>query len=243
MKYKLPDDKFKEIKTDISKKEFDELTLRENIKMYCRVCDCPFMQSKNIVIKSFKNGFTSGFCSRNCSNKFKKNQVSQLCEECQIPIMVRKWQYDNYNHFFCSYHCSAKFRAKNKKTGDNRSKIEEFIELKIKEKFPDLILLTNDRQLLNGLELDFYFPSLKIGIELNGITHYEPIYGIDRLTRSKDSDKRKMILCNEIGIELAVINISQFKYFTEKSGDIVFQEIEKIISPLHQYQIKNQTEL
>lgn len=56
--------------------------------------------------------------------------------------------------------------------------------------------------MLNGLELDFYFPKLKLAIELNGITHYEPIYGLDRLTRSLGSDKRKMLLCYEKNVKI-----------------------------------------
>jgi hypothetical protein len=243
MKYQLPDDKFTELKTNISKKEFDELTLRESIKMNCRVCNCIFTQTKNIIVKSFKNGFTSGFCSRNCSNKFKKNEVTTQCKECEKEIIVSSYRYKNNSNCFCSYYCGTKHRNKNKTSGYKRSKIEFYIEEKIKTNFPLIELKCNETKTLEGLELDFYFPSLKLAFELNGITHYEPIYGIDRLERSKDSDKRKMAKCMELGIELAIIDISRYKYFTEKSGEIVFQEIEKIISPLYQYQIKHQTKL
>jgi len=110
--------------------------------------------------------------------------------------------------------------------------MEAFIENKIIETYPNLGLLCNDRELLHGLELDYFFPSLKLAIELNGITHYEPIYGIDRLTRSQDSDKRKMLLCYDKGIELAVIDISFIKDFSKKRGLMVFEEIKKIIDPL-----------
>lgn len=92
--------------------------------------------------------------------------------------------------------------------------------------------ICNDRKLLKGLELDFYFPDLKLAFELNGITHYEPIYGIDRLKRSQDSDKRKMSFCYELGIELAIIDISFIKYFKIKNGLKIFSEIEKILRPL-----------
>ena len=32
-------------------------------------------------------------------------------------------------------------------------------------------------------ELDFYFPQLKLAIEINGIVHYEPIYGSNKFDK------------------------------------------------------------
>ena len=112
--------------------------------------------------------------------------------------------------------------------------MESYIEAKIKKEFPQLDFICNDRKLLGGLELDFFFPSLKLAFELNGITHYEPIYGKDRFDRSNENDKRKMILCYEQGVELAVVDTSHIKYFKEKSGDKIFEEFVKILSPLVQ---------
>jgi len=43
------------------------------------------------------------------------------------------------------------------------------------------------------------------------------------------------ISCYEIGIELAIIDISKYKYFSEKSGDKVLSEIDKILSPLYEH--------
>lgn len=238
MKNSVDETMYSKLLTDVTIENFNKLKMNEYIELKCRICDKFFKQTKGMILKSFNNGFNSGFCSRNCSNKSKKNKIDSKCEECGLNIQIRKWQHDNYNHFFCSYTCSAKYRNKNKTSGYKRSKIEAFVENKIKENFPKLVFKCNERKLLNGLELDFYFPEIKLGIELNGITHYEPIYGLDRLTRSKDSDKRKMILCNEIGVELAVINISQFKYFTENCKKIIWKEIEEILFPLASFSCK-----
>ena len=57
---------------------------------------------------------------------------------------------------------------------------------------------------------------------------------IDRFTRSQESDNKKMIMCYEKGIELAVIDISKIKYFKEDKGLMIFEEMNKIISPLLQ---------
>ncbi len=223
---------FEDLITEVKKEEFERLKGVEKIDLRCRVCGVAFSQTKAMILKSFKAGYTSGFCSRNCGNKFKFNQVSTQCKECQVPIMVRHYQKTHYKHNFCSYSCSAKYRNKHKTTGTIRSKLEIWLEAQIKQNYPDTIMIPNDRKLLGGLEIDFYFPVLKFGIELNGITHYEPIYGIDRLTRSLDSDKRKMSLCQEKGVELAVINVSQFKYFTDTCRETTWKEIENILSQL-----------
>lgn len=225
---------FKDLNTKITEHEFDMLKHSDTFELTCRVCQKLFKQTKGIIVKSFKSGYSSGFCSRSCSNKFKKNQVQTICEECGISIIIRKYSYDHDKHHFCSYSCSTKYRNRNKKTGYNRSKIEIYIENKIREDFPNLLFCPNNREILDGLELDYYFPNLKLAIELNGITHYEPIYGLDRLTRSQDSDKRKMCLCYEKGIELAVIDISAFKYFTDKFKEKIWQEVHNLLLPFVQ---------
>ena len=225
-------EKFDQLITKITKEQFDELKGCDKIELQCRICTQTFEQKKSIILKSFKQGYTSGFCSRNCSNKFKINKVNTECEECGKEISVRAYQRKTYKHSFCSYSCSAKYRNRHKTNGIIRSKIEIYIENKIKQNYPTLNVMSNDRILLEGLELDFYFPALKLGIELNGITHYEPIYGEDRLTRSKDSDKRKMIQCYENDIELAVIDVSGAKYLTQKWKDIYWNEVNQLLANL-----------
>jgi len=87
-----------------------------------------------------------------------------------------------------------------------------------------------------GSELDFYFPELKFAIELNGIFHYEPIYGEDKLERIQDNDKQKMLMCYEKGIELAIIDSSHIKNLTKnhkhKMESIIDSLLEKVLSRL-----------
>ena len=68
--------------------------------------------------------------------------------------------------------------------------------------------------------------------ELNGIFHYEPIYGKDKLDKIKNNDNRKFQACLEKNIELAIIDISSVGHFTEKRGadflSIVVDIIEKV---------------
>lgn len=66
--------------------------------------------------------------------------------------------------------------------------------------------------------LCIYIPSLKLAFELNGIFHYEPIYGEDKLNQIQNNDIEKNKSCINEGIKLCVINTSEQKYFKEKSS-------------------------
>jgi len=89
----------------------------------------------------------------------------------------------------------------------HRSRFELETELMIKQEFPKLFFFTNDREILNGLELDFYFPDLKIAIEINGPLHYKDIYGEQKFKIYQQNDKRKKDECNKKNIQLFSINI------------------------------------
>ena len=82
-----------------------------------------------------------------------------------------------------------------------------------------------------GSELDIYIPSLKLAFELNGIFHYEPIYGDKKLNETQANDGNKFQACQAAGISLCVIDTSGQKYFKPASSqrflDIITQIIEK----------------
>ena len=46
---------------------------------------------------------------------------------------------------------------------------------------------------------------MKLAIEINGIFHYEPIFGPDKLTQIQNNDKAKLRACDEKGIDLIII--------------------------------------
>lgn len=58
---------------------------------------------------------------------------------------------------------------------------------------------------LNRQSLDVYIPSLKIGIEYQGMQHYEPIEyfgGEEHFFRQQENDRKKRKLCEDNGIRL-----------------------------------------
>ena len=95
--------------------------------------------------------------------------------------------------------------------------------------YPNLKIEYNQTNAING-ELDIYIPSLKLAIELNGIFHYEPIYGKEKLHAMKTNDKRKFQACLERGIELCIINTGKTS-FSEKTADKYLDIIKNLVAP------------
>ena len=60
-------------------------------------------------------------------------------------------------------------------------------------------IIKHDRKILNGKEIDIYLPSLKIGIEYNGLLWHSDKY------RNKEDILNKYNLCQEKGIFLIII--------------------------------------
>jgi hypothetical protein len=109
---------------------------------------------------------------------------------------------------FCNHSCATSYNNDHKTTGSNRSKLEKWLEQQLTILYPNLEIHYNLRNSINA-ELDIYIPSLKLAFELNGIFHYEPIFGEDRLLSAKTNDERKFQACLEHGIELCIIDTSK----------------------------------
>ena len=110
------------------------------------------------------------------------------------PAQARKRKY-------CSGTCRNKIN--NKLIKGTRSKAEQQLEEHLTKYYPNLLVKYNDRELLNGLEVDVYIPELKLVLEWNGIFHYRNIQ--KRTNRIKESDIEKQLLCKKLGLDLYVI--------------------------------------
>ena len=86
----------------------------------------------------------------------------------------------------------------------------------------------NRKDAINS-ELDIYIPELKLAFELNGIFHYESIYGSEKLNQIQNNDNRKFQACLEQGIELCIIDTSWIKHNTLPKMTKVLSIVEKVI--------------
>lgn len=167
------------------------------------------------------------FCSTVCTGIYRRTKIKVSCVTCnkiieKIPSNIKK-------NNFCSLSCSSKYNATHKTTGTNRSKLEKYIEQYLSEKYPKILVFYNDTKAI-GKELDIYIPSLNLAFELNGIFHYEPVYGVDKLNRTQTNDLSKTLLCHEHKIDLCVIDTTIQKYFKESTSQIFLDIITNIIN-------------
>jgi hypothetical protein len=211
--------------------EFKIAKSRELIPFKCPICSKIFYRPKNYVQQKIKKGIIMLYCSSHCSATNPEKDMTFNCECCGKDIYRKKSQLKKVKHYFCSRSCAAKYNNAHKSKGYRRSKLEKYIEANLTEIFPNLEILYNDRKTLpSGLELDIYVPSLKLAFELNGVFHYIPIFGKDKLNLIQDSDYIKMSECQDLDINICVIDVSKEKHFTEKRGIKYLEIIKSFIS-------------
>lgn len=151
------------------------------------------------------------------------------CLNCKKNFLKVASEIRKTENHFCSSSCAATYNNTHKTTGTRRSKLEAYLEEQLQVLFPELEILFNDKTAINS-ELDIYIPSMELAFELNGIFHYEPIFGEDKLNQIQNNDGNKFQKCQENQISLCIIDTSSQKRFTELSSkkylDIIISIIE-----------------
>jgi len=189
----------------------------------CDTCNKSFNRSaRDLASRRCRNVLLS-FCSRGCHKKYRQKQAS--CLNCNATFIIPKCQ----DRKFCSKSCAAKYNNVHKTKGTKRSKLEQWIELRLTELYPNLEMHFNRKDTI-GSELDIYIPSLKLAFELNGLFHYEPIFGTDKLKQIQDNDTNKFQKCQKLGISLCIIDTSGQKYFKQSTSQKYLNIIVTVIS-------------
>lgn len=195
----------------------------------CRKCGKQTARSIGRYNESIKNGWNI-FCSIECRYAFQEKGTEFCCSWCSKIIKKTPGQIRQIiTNVFCSKSCAARYNNRHKHTGTKRSKLECFLENQLKSNFPDLIFFCNTKQPI-GSELDFYFPALKLGVEINGILHYKPIYGLEKLKRIRKIDQEKIDKCVEAGIALHIFDVSGEPHLTEKVKDKHWKSIKELVT-------------
>lgn len=195
----------------ITQQDFEKLKHNENVLLKCEVCSEQYYRTKHSITSKYKlKGVFPRFCSRTChSNSMKREDVN--CQHCMQSFKPKK----STTKKFCSSSCSASFNNMHKTYGIRRSKLEYYLEENLIKLYPDLIINFCNKEVI-GSELDIYIPSLKLAFEIQGIFHYEPIYGEEKLKQIQKNDNLKLKNCLSFGIKL--IQIKAIEKFTKKSS-------------------------
>jgi very-short-patch-repair endonuclease len=85
------------------------------------------------------------------------------------------------------------------------------------------------------LHIDLFLPQLSIAIEVDGPSHFEPVWGEEALQRAQDYDNKKTGLL--IGKQIKLIRIKQKRDFSKSRANIIFgRVIEAIVDIQNQGQ-------
>ncbi len=202
-------------------------------KLPCRCYGCNevfYLTKRRIQQTSCKSHKSKGtFCSTTCYRSFTIKRKCIKCCNCNTEFEINNSDLKKSKNHFCSLSCAATYNNKHKTNGNRRSKLEKYLEIELIKRYPDLEIQFNNKTAINS-ELDIYVPSLKLAFELNGIFHYEPIFGEDKLTQIQNNDNRKFQACLEQGIELCLVDTSQQKYFKVNTSEKYLKIIVNIIN-------------
>ena len=215
-----------------TEEEFKLAKSNDLLPCKCLYCNKKYNQTKHDLQTSLNPNHhrIGNYCSKECQSMAQITQVKVNCANCNKEIWKKQSQLKkscNGNHF-CSQTCAATYNNTHKTKGNRRSKLEKFLEDQLKLLYPKLEILFNHKDVINS-ELDIYIPSLKLAFELNGIFHYEPIYGQDKLGQIQNNDDRKFQACIEQDIELCIIDTSQQIYFKKQTSEKYLNIIKAIV--------------
>lgn len=208
---------------------FAEMKGSDLVEVQCIVCGFSFAQQKRVYLRSTRGhqGHTSTFCSTACLSASKTSKVNVVCLNCSMGIVRVKSAAKTAT--FCSRSCAASYNNKHKTHGNRRSKLEKWLEEQLTILYPNLEIHFNKKDAI-GSELDIYIPSLKLAFELNGIFHFEPIYGQSKLDQIRNNDVSKSKLCHEAMIDLCIIDTSGQSYVKPKTFKVFRDIITSIIN-------------
>lgn len=173
----------------------------------CPICSVTFQKVRPLYERHvLKHGHDyQPKCSRACVGLSNTRSQEVTCKHCGKTFTKLAAQVRRTPQHFCSRSCAASYNNCHKQHGTRRSTLEQFVQEQLQEHFPGLPFDCNSKAVI-GSELDFYFPTLHLAIELNGIYHYKPIHGLSKFEQIVGADKQKADRCRSLGINLHVVD-------------------------------------
>lgn len=114
-----------------------------------------------------------------------------------------------------------------REAGKTGSKLEKFLLNKLLEDGYGVEFHKEQSILNTKLQIDLFIPKLGVAIEVDGPSHFEPVWGDDTLKRNKKYDDKKTGLI--IGKGLYLIRIKQSRDFSKSRGLLIFQELQNLL--------------
>ena len=222
---------FINVKPLYTKDTFNSYKSTDKLPLECYQCgEVFYKEKKSIKFELANNRGENKYCSRECYKKDKTLTFKTNCTHCGLEIYKAPHEIKNSKsgNIFCSKSCAGTYNNKHKTFGTRRSKLEIWLEEQLTQLYPELHIDYNGKEAI-GSELDIYIPLLNLAIELNGIFHYEPIYGKNKLGKIQENDLNKSKVCHDNKIDLCIIDTSQQKYVKESTSKKYLDIIIKIL--------------
>lgn len=213
-----------------TQEQYDNTKSHGTLPLQCQGCNKKFYRQKRTIddVTRRKKG-SSNFCSLKCHGASVRSRIATNCTQCGVQFERLTNQFNKSSNHFCSRSCAGTYNTTHKTHGTRRSKLEVWLEQQLPALYPSLEFHFNRKDAIIS-ELDIYIPSLKLAFELNGIFHYEPIYGPEKLAQIQNNDERKYQACIERGIELCLIDVSSFSYFKISGAERYLDMMKSIIN-------------
>ena len=87
------------------------------------------------------------------------------------------------------------------------------------------------------LQIDLFLPTMNIALEVDGPSHFLPVWGDDVLARNQKYDKKKTGLI--IGKGLKLIRIKQTHDFSKSRASVLYSKLVKAIDKIDNSNIKS----
>lgn len=114
-----------------------------------------------------------------------------------------------------------------RQAGKTGSKLEKFLLNELLSNGWNVEFHKEQSILNTKLQIDLFIPKLNVAIEVDGPSHYEPVWGDDALKRNKKYDDKKTGLI--IGKGLFLIRIKQSKDFSKSRGTVIYNELSRVL--------------
>jgi very-short-patch-repair endonuclease len=108
------------------------------------------------------------------------------------------------------------------------SKLEKFLQTKLIGSGHKVDFHKEQSLVTTKLQIDLFLPNLNIAIEVDGPSHFAPVWGKDALARNKNYDQKKEGLIFGRGWHL--IRIKQTKDFSNARGNKIFEQLIRSIA-------------
>lgn len=112
----------------------------------------------------------------------------------------------------------------NRATIEKGSKLERFLfielkKLKIDTRFHFNKLLSNQK-----LQVDLFLPEFNLVVEIDGISHFQPIFGEEKLEQTQNSDREKNALLLTNGFWIIRV-LYKYRLFTLMNAQVILKKL------------------